>query len=343
MVLTFARGTESNATYTILGKLPGRADFLRINASHPVAQEFDDLLAHGIDSASAMPGWSEHYGQSGPSDFFYTSRDGRHAFIGAMHPSRDSAGRRYPLVAGVIVPSESVVDCLPVLPIAYELFFSGLREQLASGIENSVEMLACRQFLETQLSNNQHANADLDLARELLARFQQVQPASSLEKLHGNTRGSGALERALINIGFALELSRRFNSPTLQQLVTLPLPDSAAEDSFFSASWLMIYLAFARQLFKGAIPSYFVTRIAGKTCFSVVPGQVPARFIPTLLGAPLDPLCALDLDAPNPPWAAHRLYAEASYLLGRELLDPQATVRRVIELIAQLAEKIGKS
>ncbi|MBS1157438.1 MAG: type secretion-associated protein [Proteobacteria bacterium] len=343
MAITFVRGTENSATYTIFGKLPGRTDFLRINASHPVAQEFDNLLAHGLDSASAAPTWGEHYDRCGPTDFFYSSRDGRHAFIGVMHPSRDSAGRRYPLVAGVIVPGESISDCLPVLPIAYELFFSGLREQLASGIENSVEMLACRQFLEAQLISSQHANADLDLSRELLARFQQLQPAGSLAKLLSETTGNGVLERSLINIGFALELSRRFTAPTMQQLIMLPLPESATEDAFFSASWLMIYMAFSRQLLKDALPGYFVTHIEGQTRFIVVPGQVPTRFIPTLLGAPLDPLCTLDLDAPNPPWAAHRLYAEASYLLGRELLDPQASVRRVIEFISQLAEKIGKS
>lgn len=343
MVMTFVRGTENSATYTIFGKLPGRADFLRINAGHPVAQEFDDLLARGLDSAAAMPGWSEHYDRSGPSDFCYASRDGRHTFIGVIHPSRDSAGRRYPLVAGVIVPGESISDCLPVLPIAYELFFSGLREQLASGIENSVEMLACRQFLEAQLTSSQHANADLDLARGLLARFQQLQPAASLEKLLGEASGNGILERSLINIGFALELSRRFTSPTMQQLIMLPLPENASEDAFFSASWLMIYMAFSRQLLKGTMPGYFVTRIEGKTRFIVVPGQVPPRFVPALLGAALDPLCVLELDAPSPPWAAHRLYAEASYLLGRELLDSQASVRRVIEFITQLAEKIGKS
>ncbi|MDR3409656.1 MAG: type VI secretion system-associated protein TagF [Formivibrio sp.] len=342
MVLTFVRGAENSATYTIFGKLPGRADFLRINASHPVAREFDDLLSRGLDSVSATENWNERYDKSGPSDFFYTSRDGRHAFIGVMHPSRDSTGRRYPLIAGVIVASESIADCLPVLPIAYELFFSGLREQLASGIENSVEMIACRQFLEDQITSSRHASADLDLARELLARFQQLQSANSLGSLLSNTNNTGILERSLINIGFSLELSRRFTAPTMQQLIMLPLPESPTEDAFFSASWLMIYMAFSRQLLPGTMPGYFVSHIEGKTRFTVVPGQVPTRFIPALLGAPLDPLCALDLDAPNPPWAAHRLYAEASYLLGRELLDPQATVRRVIEFIAQLAEKIGK-
>ena len=340
MALTFVRGSENSATYTIFGKLPGRSDFLRVNASHPVAREFDDLLANGLDSASTSPNWSERYDTNGSTDFFYSSRDGRHAFIGVMHPSRDSAGRRYPLVAGVIVARETVVDCLPVLPIAYELFFSGLREQLISGIENSVEMLACRQFLEAQLTHSLHASADLDLARELLARFQQLQPAGSLDTLLGGNPGAGVLERSLINIGFSLELSGRFSAPTMQQLIMLPLPDDATEDAFFSASWLMVYLAFARQLLPSSMPSYFVPSLAGKSRFTVVPGPVPSRFVPALLGAPLDPLCILDLDAPNPPWATHRLYAEASYLLGRELLDPQASVRRVIEFITQLAGKV---
>lgn len=343
MALIQGRSLESIATYTIFGKLPGRGDFLYINATHPIAREFDNILAQSLDAVSSTPGWEENYDHAGPCDFFFVSQDLHHAFIGAMHPSRDSAGRRYPLVAGIITPSESISEFMPYLPLVYELFFTGLREQLISGIDNSVEMLACRHFLETQLGNSRHASADLDLAQELLTRFHQYQPATSLEALFEQRGNRGLLERALINIGFSLELSKRFNAPSTQQQISLPLPGDTAVDVFYSATWLMIYMQFSHHLRGDALSGYFISHRNGVSHLTIVPDRIPSRLTHALQGAAPDPLTVLDLDTPNPPWATHRLYAEASYLLGRELLDPQANIRRVIEFTAQLAEKIGNS
>ncbi len=73
MALIQGRSLESIATYTIFGKLPGRSDFLYINATHPIAREFDNILAQSLDAVSSTPGWEENYDHAGPCDFFFVS------------------------------------------------------------------------------------------------------------------------------------------------------------------------------------------------------------------------------------------------------------------------------
>lgn len=341
MALSFKRGAEANVSYAIIGKLPARADFIRINATHPVVQEFDDLISQGLEVAGREGVWTERYDSAASTDFFYTSRDGRWVYIGVILPSRDQAGRRYPLVAGVIVGMDMVIDALPVLPVAYELFFDELRNQLTEAVANSVEMIDCRRFLEEQIVTSKHSSADLDLARGLVERFQKTQPATVLGQLLGDA-GDGKLQRVLINIGFFLELQRRFSSVSTQQAILLPLPGSDCDESLFAANWLTVYSAMAKQLMRPCRPSYFMTRVAGKPVFAIAPQAIPPKFLPALLGAPLDPLSVMDLDAESPPWQQHQLYAEVSYLMGRELQDSQISIEQITGFLQVMAGKLSK-
>ena len=84
--------------------------------------------------------------------------------LGVLTPSSDQAGRRYPLVAACIMPYDDIARHLAVLPIAFEVFFDGLREQVINAVENSVEALSCRQFLESSMRTYESGNDDLQLA-----------------------------------------------------------------------------------------------------------------------------------------------------------------------------------
>ena len=151
MVLPFKRAETGNAaTYTLYGKLRNRADFVRVNADHSTVTEFDDLIQRTFARLSTEPGWEQSYDSSAPVEFQYVSRDTRHTFLGVLMPSSDQSGRRYPLVAGAILPTDSITGYAHIAPIAYEVFFDGLHEQVSNAVDNSVEALSCRQFLETQ-------------------------------------------------------------------------------------------------------------------------------------------------------------------------------------------------
>ena len=225
MVLPFKRAeTGILAAYTLYGKLPNRADFVRVNADHAAASEFDSLIQRTFERLTFQDKWEQSYDACAPVEFQYVSRDQRHTFLGVLSPSRDQAGRRYPLVAGAILPSESIAGYAHVAPIAYEVFFDGLREQAATAIENSVEALSCRQFLESQLRANDTAAADLDLAKSVVARFMQTTSIRTLGELLTAEACPAGLEQALLNLAFYRAFLRRFDNPATNQVIQLPLP-----------------------------------------------------------------------------------------------------------------------
>lgn len=342
MALSFKRPAEAAFSYAIVGKLPSRADFIRINATHPVVREFDDLVAQGLELAGRNADNAARYEQAQWVDFFYVARDARSAFIGVLQPSHDQAGRRYPLIAGMIVPVEALGQQLACLPLLLELYYVGLREQLASALQHSVDLLACRRFLEEQVALGAFALTDFELAHSLLQRFQRQQPAGAMAQLLAED-GGGAFERVLLNTGFYLELLRRYRNSATQQLLLFPLPDRRGEEALYQGCWLAIYAAYAEPMLNAALPSYFVARIDGQPRLAVAPRHIPEKFVAALFGAPLDAWCVLDSDDHEPPWRSHRLYPETAYLLGRLLADLQTPISSLLLPLAEIGLRLGKS
>ena len=77
-------------TVGLFGKIPAKGDFIRLNAADPVCQAMDRWLQDGIAEAKKA-------GDSGaavvPFSFVFTLPTSKNAVIGALAPSRDSAGR----------------------------------------------------------------------------------------------------------------------------------------------------------------------------------------------------------------------------------------------------------
>ncbi|GAA5786017.1 hypothetical protein GCM10007860_34690 [Chitiniphilus shinanonensis] len=340
MPISFIRASDVAPQYAVFGKLPRRADFVRINATHPVAQEFDQLLAKSLTWAQQQPEWNEAtYLAAGASDFHFTSGDGRWAFFGVIQPSRDEAGRLYPLVAGAILPAASVSPHLPELAIANELFFVGLRDQLSTAIDNSVEMLACRQFLDAQLAQSNRASADVELAGNVLERYLQQTPAAHLENdLTDSSRGG--LEAHLLAFVFYGELLRRYLGSAPRQVILLPLPQRPGEDILGMATWLALYRA-ATRLPAIRFPHCLTLVRDGRRYLALAPECFTERFLGVLWGLQPEPLTVVNVLDDDAPWTHHQSYAEASYILGRQLADPALNLNSLRNILEKLTSSIA--
>lgn len=238
--LSFNRSEALNASsYALFGKLPNRPDFVRVNANHPVAVEFDGLVQRSLER-TAQEMVSAVGTKGGVVDFQYVSRDQRHVMIGVLTPSQDQAGRLYPLVAGSVIPYVDVAKHLPVLPIAFEVFFDGLREQVANAVENSVEALSCRQFLEAGVRTYASGSDDFRLAESIVEHFMSRQPVSRMASLLSDAVPSVTLHQALLNIAFYQIYLRRFDNRATNQLFLLPLSGSKGEQSLLASTWQSI-------------------------------------------------------------------------------------------------------
>ncbi|HWQ07709.1 MAG TPA: type VI secretion system-associated protein TagF, partial [Holophaga sp.] len=242
--MPLSRAFETSATPIVFGKLPNRPDFIRVNAAHPAAAEFDERLQAALRAFCCQPGWETAYDETPATLFCCPSRDQRWVFAGAWRNSRDQSMRRYPLAAGIAFPAAQLGTGGSLVPIACEVFFEGLREQLANALDNSVEALACRQFLEGQAAAWNPGLADLPLAVEIVGRFMDDHPPSVLEVPQVATCPE-RLALMLMNITFYRDFRRRFPEPSAAQVIELPLAGGPGEAPLQASAWLTLLMAIA--------------------------------------------------------------------------------------------------
>lgn len=340
--LSFSRPETLNAgSYALFGKLPNRADFVRINATHPVVIEFDGLIQSAIERSTAE-GLSSRHAVHGTVDFQYLSRDQRQLMIGVLAPSQDQSGRFYPLVAARILRYADVAEHLPVLPIAFEVFFDGLREQVVNAIDNSVEALACRQFLESTSRVDMSGGDELQLASSVVQRFTSQQPAMRMASLLSESSPPAPLQQALLNIAFYQAYLRRFDNRSTNQFFLLPLSGSKGEQALLASTWQSIL----SSLWVGAEGdswrcSCLVLRRPGQAAQLLVSvGRLPDSFGDVMLGGAVESTMLLDLSVENDAWTSHRMYAEVSYALGRFLADPDCRISALCSFLGDMSRQL---
>lgn len=109
----------ARASIGLVGKLPASADFLRIRAGSELFQTFLGWLIDGVQhsagrsrsASAATAGRGELAAEDAAASsavqaFCYRGRRGTSALVGALTPSADRAGRRFPIAAA----SELAVD-----------------------------------------------------------------------------------------------------------------------------------------------------------------------------------------------------------------------------------------
>ena len=340
MLMGFKVANSVTPEYAVFGKLPRNADFVRINSMHPAVQEFDLVVAESMAWARLQASWTdEGYRGAEACEFHFVSRDGRWVFFGVLKPSADAAGRCYPLVAGIVLPASDLADHAFVLPLASELFFSALREQLANAIENSCELLSCRQFLDSQLSIQHRHAADVELASAVLDRHLTQTLASSLHsELLGS--GCGGLEAQLLAFIFYAPLLRRYAGSAPRQVLLIPLPEGSSDCSLGLATWLALYRAACPQA-RNAMPHWVVFDRQGRRQVALAPEQLSSRILCGAWGGTPEPAAVIDILEERPPWMLHQSYAEASYILGRQLADPGLSLYSLREILGQLALSVA--
>lgn len=330
--------------YVLCGKLPNRPDFVRINVNHPVALELDARIQSILERKLGDPLFCDAFSRAGPVDFHYVSQDHRYVMLGVLVPSRDSAGRLYPFVAAAIHLSETIGGNLPVLPIAWEVFFDGLRDQAVNAVQNSVEALSCRQYLERSLCPTHLSNDDdLQLAASVVQRFAAHAPCARIADLLDGYPNASTLHQALLNIAFYMDYLRRFDSRVTNQIIALPLPDAGGEQALLASGWLSLLCSlWPSSTEAGRWPcSHLVVRgRTERTHLVVSVGSVPDGFVSVMLGGGMESDTPLDLAREHDAWKSHRMYAEASYALGRVLADPDFRLASLCVFLEDMSRQL---
>jgi type VI secretion system protein ImpM len=102
--------TARSVTPFVFGKLPSHGDFVCRGLSPARRDRWDAWASAGLDQAAGalLAEFEGAYAVAPPWRFVFATDGGWEA--GAFAPSLDRAGRRFPIVAGVQVAAEPVVD-----------------------------------------------------------------------------------------------------------------------------------------------------------------------------------------------------------------------------------------
>lgn len=340
MALPFLKTQDDTDGFAIVGKLPHRADFVRVNADHPAMREFDAMIQQSLHQLAQNPDWEARYQHMPATDFYYTSRDGAWVLLGAMRPSRDESGRRYPFIATAIYPAPEIAAYAHLVPIAHEVFFGGLHAQIENAMENAVEAHACRQFLNSQRAGRA-GGPDLTLAQGIVDHF-----------LGSNTVGNWCgeercrqrppkLDQAILNVLFYGDFLRRFHNPATLQAVLLPLPDGKGEAPLFASAWLsLLREAWRQSAWHG---SFFIRHGEPSSQLAVMFDRLPDRFATSLVGGEVDAAVVLDLTGEHEAWRTHRFYPETAYAIGRLLSDPALPLADLREFLSDVGRKLAQA
>ncbi|MEJ8676871.1 type VI secretion system-associated protein TagF [Chromobacterium amazonense] len=338
MAFNFKRAQEVPPQFCIFGKLPRRADFVRVNATHPAAMQLDQLLAQSLQRMAAGEEAARRYLAMPPTSFVLKSRDQQWLSLGVIQPSRDEGGRLYPLVAASLVAIDAALPPTAILLLANELFFTGLKEQLSNAIDNSVEMLACKQFLEEQLRFGASSTADIELSQQLLEKHLAVTPASALARSLSEA-GRCDMETVLLAFVFHHRLLKKFRDSLPVQAYFLPLPAVEGENVLAAVTWLALYHAATDG--NGELEQCLILRRPEGHVLALLPAGLNEPIAAQCWGAELDPKHVVDVNDAKAPWRSHQSYAEAAYVLGRQLNDPGLTLAQLRGVLASLSRNIA--
>lgn len=339
MSFNFKRQQDIPDQYCVFGKIPRRADFVRINATHTLVVALDNIIAASIRDLKNDTERIARYEAMPASPFVFRSTNRQWLFIGVIQPSRDEGGRYYPLVAGKLIFTDDTQPVLEDCVLANELFFCGLREQLNNSMDNAVEMVACRQFLEEQSRFGSSSSFDVILAQQLLQKNLQMTRVSALEPLLQRS-ARGSLAMLMLAFMFYRQLLEKFGNSLMPQFFLLPLPAEDGGEVMAAAIWIALYRAATAAFAAGDEQCLWLQRPDGHYLL-LIPGVLSSEIVALCLGAEIDDKHVIDTMDPDAPWQKHQNYAEAAYVLGRQLNGDDLTIAALCGVARNLSHSIA--
>lgn len=331
---------EESALGVCFGKAPDSADFVRPGIHSPLLESFEEWLQSAQSAMQHYPQWESFYDQCGVIEFGYQHRN--EAFVGAMIPSHDRAGRRSPLVAGRI---ESVgfrrYQSVPVservfFPLAAEGLHTALRSGLVQALRGNDVQIAARELREVA----SRYVVDCGLGVQLQEQFIAQTPLSDLFALIEQHYPAVGVERYLTNLIFLAHYSQQFKPLSLHQIIRLPLPENEGMKNSFLCFWLHLLANLDHEHGSG---SYLLRR--DSECNGVVAalGSMPDLGLWALLSHHQDERYMLDCTGEQEHWRSHQAFAGVAFALSRVCANPLLPLNVLLSFCREIGSALRQS
>ncbi len=312
----------------VLGKHPTRGDFVAFGNRSDHFIDFGDFVTRNIEWAEAKAGreWPNAYAAGGLQAFVYRSSAGGHAtaLVGAIAPSYDRAGRRYPLtVAMPLFAPPPLLAALGVLPLVLESCWESTSRVLLSLTSNA------HGNLDHASSSVPVADLHWDEALASYSHWTSHLPAGELWTLMFGTDPSFDPARALAVVSSTVAACRGVECPESPLALKLPLGHAGGAAVCF---WLDLVHRLAQ--WKRTIPSFFWSHDGQGGTLLLALGQAPPSTLAELwAGAGVkDKIC----DVARGPWDFGNLQPSDA-LRACAQQKSQCTVAEVLEAAVEAA------
>jgi type VI secretion system ImpM family protein len=134
------------------GKLSTRGDFVRANAEGRAMRDLDAWMQRGVAEAKRHLGadLAAVFEASGPMCFFIEVPNAPHALAGALRPSRDRSGRRYPFLVAVEIEKRQLDGRrIPSWPHRYKAFYRAAAALVSDAVDGRVAVEELDEALRT--------------------------------------------------------------------------------------------------------------------------------------------------------------------------------------------------
>jgi type VI secretion system ImpM family protein len=277
------------------GKLSSRADFVHIGPRAEPFERFDDWLTNCVEWAHARSGaaWCDAFRVGGVRAFVYRVGSSASLIVGALAPSRDEAGRLFPIsVAAPVALGPDFAGAPQLLPFACEGAWQEAGECVAA-------------LLSAPLTDSGKCIAAMSAPRELsfvdaqlaYAAWADTLTLTELWLLIGGEPGPDGLHGILRFVAAAVQPYRSREFPETQLSLRLPLGAAGGAAVCF---WLDV----VRRLvgWRTTVPSFFWSHDGASGQLTVHLGVPPAATVSQLWlpTSERDEFCdlSLSLDVP---------------------------------------------
>lgn len=231
------------------GKVPARADFVKLAHDAAVMGMLDSWLAQVMTLLATDARWRLHYDTMAPVSFVLVGPARRHAVAGHLLASHDHSGRRFPFMATRTLALRDPAGFVAYAPIAFAPLWTFLEQ-------------VCPQVLAaSEPADLLHSIADSSIGlgdEQAMLRWREQTTLTALDAQIGS---SGA-NRIMLALGLLLQPVLFSKATQLRKSLVLPLPQEPQARFIVAAFWLELVAPFLRR--TGADLALFITRLDGQ-------------------------------------------------------------------------------
>jgi type VI secretion system ImpM family protein len=253
----------ARAVIGLVGKLPAAADFLRVRANSEAFQGLLGWLIDGVQRAAVAGDVWAGVPRTAVQAMCFRSRRGTSALVGALAPSIDQAGRRFPIAAASeLVVDAELAEAPQVLPLLLKAVWA-VTGQLVVDLQ-----VVDRAALEAALP---HADLELSMG-DAASAYRAWTDELELDDLLGLVFGADAAHAAaaLALTEEAVSPYRGVENPDTPLSLRLPLGQAGGAAVCF---WLDLVVRLVG--WRRTVPSFFWSHDGESGALMLHLGSVP--------------------------------------------------------------------